>query len=397
MLQNLRIDLINKRISRCPKQLPLEISIEDLKKYKGEIFNSPQIQETFSKMKKDELPFACSTCDIHYSKARNKWHNKTWSEEEYKDLNLLSIIPTELDLIFTPVCNMTCMYCDEFHSNQWAKLLGKEYIENQEWDEIAIESLLEYLDTYIIDKVEKFQVRILGGEPLLNWKKLENFLILLNDKFNNSSTILKISIISNMNVLHKNIVNFVEYTKKTKHTKYELVASIDSIGKKAEDIRTGLDWKLFLKNMEYLGPQHHIRLEVSNSVNCFAVKTLQNFYEFWLEFITKYNRNFRTFGFGRNMVTHPVEMSTAILPIEYQEYVVDALDYVNKNYSDHRLIRDLYQYLSNVKASIGTKRTDENLDKIRKFYKSQGLLKKINYFEVHEELTDILTNTKKSV
>ena len=57
----------NKKVGRCPKTDFASVTVDDLKKYKGEIFNVGTIENTFSSMK-NEPPHACSQCNIYYSK-----------------------------------------------------------------------------------------------------------------------------------------------------------------------------------------------------------------------------------------------------------------------------------------------------------------------------------------
>ena len=80
----------------------------------------------------------------------------------------------------------------------------------------------------------------------------------------------------------------------------------------------------------------------------------------------------------------------------FQQYIQKAYKFVKENYPENYNktetinIQDPYMIL-------GKKRTDENIKFVHNFYKEQGKIKNINYFEIHEEISDILTAKYKDV
>jgi len=395
MTDNIRIDQIKKQISRCPKQSfakgEAQYPASKLREEKSNIFFTKNFIDAFEDMKQNKKPKMCRLCNPFYSQTHNKWFEKDWNVGEIENLQLSDFIPDICDFIFSPVCNMTCMYCDAGHSNQWGNLLGKQYIEDDDWDRAAEDCLVDYIQKYIHNKKRKFRIQILGGEPLLHWPKLRSFLDTHVPIFKDSNTIYQIAITSNLNVLEKNIINFIDYTNKHSHVDWQVSSSIDSVGKRAEDIRTGLDFNLFVKNLHKLAENSHIKLGVLAAVNMLSISSLEEHYKYWISISKQYNRTIGVdWAFGDNMVTWPVSMSPTLLPDTYKVYVKNIKPLIQKEFPEGLHKKQVLKKLDTIENSINTARTKENLEEAKKFYLEQGKLKDINYFRLFPELHDIL-------
>ena len=388
---NIRVDHIRRRIARCPKQEGVELSAEYLRTHGADVFNHQHFALALEDMKLDQKPHICRMCHPGYRDNKNQWQTTQWSVNDFKNLKIDTTPAAICDYIFSDVCNMTCMYCDAYHSNQWAKLTNDPQPINQEWDSAAEDCLIDYLDRYIINQVPQFRIQMLGGEPLLNWNKLEKFLLRITKVFEHTDTKLTIAIISNLNVLQKNVENFIKFSEQH-DIQTGIQGSIDTIGDTAENIRTGLNFDLFVSNMDLFVSNPNIMCSINASVNMLSISTMPQHYEYWTNYAIKNNRILGSdFLFGNNIVTFPRSMSPTLLPHSYTKYIQSSKKVLTDNWNgETQLLKNIIKRLDLLEYHIGTERTPENLYQARKFYTDQGLLKGIDYFDMFPELGSIL-------
>ena len=390
MSYNIRVDHIRRRIARCPKQEGVELSAEYLRTHGADVFNHQHFALALEDMKLNQTANICRMCHPSYRDSKNEWQTTEWSVNNFKNLKINTTPAAICDYIFSDVCNMTCMYCDAHHSNLWAKLTNNPQPMNQEWDSAAEDCLVDYLNRYIINQVPQFRLQMLGGEPLLNWNKLEKFLLRITTVFEHTDTRLTIAVISNLNVLQKNVENFVKFSEQH-NIQTEIQGSIDTVGDTAENIRTGLNFDLFVSNMDIFASRSQIQCSINASVNLLSVSTMPQHYQYWTDYAVRHQRTLgKDFLFGNNTVTNPKSMSITILPKSYIDYIEKSREILNKSFSDNSFKQILNRRFDILANNIGIDRNEKNLQNAKQFYTQQGLLKGIDYFKVFPELGSIL-------
>jgi MoaA/NifB/PqqE/SkfB family radical SAM enzyme len=174
-----------------------------------------------------------------------------------------TFIPRNLDIRWNALCNLNCVYCNEFSSTKWQKIKGipVELTERAYYD-----NLLDYIEQHSQD----IEILLLvGGEPLLPKQNVRLLKSLDED--------IHIDVISNLSVdLDSNAV-FQQLKNKTK---VGWKISAETIGQRFEYVRHGAKWDKFVSNLKAIKllPGHQITLL---PVYCiYSATNLVELYEF---------------------------------------------------------------------------------------------------------------------
>lgn len=389
MANTIVVNQSKKEIGRCVRQKRISYTADDLKQAKGDIFLTETFHKEFIKMKSNEISKHCFGCNFSYQDSVNRWKNKTWDAEEFETLELKNQDVKWCDFILSPICNMACMYCDSSYSSTWKALNGeRNYIVDKEWNDAALFSLIDFIKRYVIDVSKSFTVNILGGEPMFLWKDTEHVVSSLVETFKDSKTQLIISVVTNLNVSEKFVQEYINLVKHYPSIKFEIKASLDALGKRAENIRTGLNYDVFLNNINIIADSKLVHISINQTVNIFSIYGIKNFYRYWIDWAMTYDLiTKRKFWISHNICTNPVYMDPAILPKRYKLYIDELIDYLD-TIQDKR-ISDIKDFWYNIHKSIGTKRTEQILEKANTFFIEQGKKKDIDYFILFPELVEI--------
>jgi len=177
----------------------------------------------------------CSQCEELESKgARTERIHTVPLMEQFKEVKQDYFRLDKLDLRWSNTCNLTCNYCYEYFSSQWAAIKGIKVNSNKEHAEDSIFSFIEKHKDSIIN------IQLLGGEPLL--QKPNNRLIDIVPDSNyyiltNLSTELKNNGIAKKLLSNKKAIWGV---------------SFETIGERFEYVRHGAKWKTLNDNFDLL-------------------------------------------------------------------------------------------------------------------------------------------------
>jgi radical SAM protein with 4Fe4S-binding SPASM domain len=212
-----------------------------------EIINDPKVQQIRQELIADAPSDYCSRCRLDETRTgyslRNYYDQFTASQEVLSDAT--AFVPRNLDIRWNSLCNLNCVYCNEYSSTRWQKLknIPVELTERAYYD-----SLLEYIAHHSQD-IEI--ILLVGGEPLLprqNTKLLKSV-----------SKDIHLDIISNLSVdLETNAV--FQQLKENTQVKWKI--SCETIGQRFEYVRHGAKWDKFVDNLKTIKalPGHQINL-----------------------------------------------------------------------------------------------------------------------------------------
>lgn len=170
----------------------------------------------------------------------------------------------QVDIRWSNVCNLTCRYCNEEASSEWARLKS-----------IPVESVNRDYTESILDDIKRNKdtiesVYLLGGEPLLQ-KHNETLLDLIDPN-------TKIDIVTNLCV---NLNNNRIYQKLKNFPNVSWSVSFENVGDRFEYVRHGSSWQLLLNNLDLVkqdfGPGHITLQPIYTVWSAFALK---EFYDF---------------------------------------------------------------------------------------------------------------------
>ena len=268
------LHLTNGKTHSCYHPPTHDIPLEGLAENPGLLHNTPQKIEEREKMRKGERPSGCSYCwnieDIDKTSDRvykntDSINNLFVLDEEIellrntpwdKDVN-----PYNMEISFSNACNFKCGYCCSSFSSLWEQELeqfgdydisdspygtrGKKIYSEKEYN-----PYVEAFWKWWPDLKNDLKIfRITGGEPLMTANTFKLLDMLKND--GNPDLFLQIN--TNLGVTNRKVVDFCGRAQELiekKHIKnLRLFTSIECTGKQAEYIRRGLNYELFLQNV----------------------------------------------------------------------------------------------------------------------------------------------------
>lgn len=295
-----------------------KIPLEELKNNPTALHNTKFKKEQRKTMLDGKRPSECDYCwrmeDSGNISDRPSKSMEHWAINSYDDIVKLKgdedVIPTYLEVSFSNVCNMKCLYCGPDASSKWyeeikqngaIKLLegtSEEYWAQGWQKDLEVfkkRDVNPYVDAFwewwpeLYKKLKVF--RITGGEPLMSkdtFKVLEWFLEHPNPD-------LELSINSNLSVpdaLWDKFMSYVEKLKDSDNIKnITIYTSVEGWGKRAEYTRTGLDFEKFKTRYEQLVAMPNVRSVIMCTFNILSITSIHMLFEWHLGLREKYNFN----------------------------------------------------------------------------------------------------------
>ena len=200
----------------------------------------------------------------------------------------IEVIPRVLEVYFTNLCNLACLYCGPHFSTVWANEYRKHgkidhnglYLtdtDNWHKDYNKMKSELWKWMEQNSKHLRKFH--ILGGEPFFQPEFIEcldHF-----EKFPNPD--LEFVIITNLMVDDKRMDYYLDrFLNLIKHRKIKLLhitASLDCWGPQQEYVRSGLDLAQWQRNFEKLLKKRWIRLQINQTISALTIHTMPDLYD----------------------------------------------------------------------------------------------------------------------
>jgi organic radical activating enzyme len=242
--------------------------------------------------------------------------------------------PKIIEINIGNACNMQCMYCNPKFSSQWEKdIQDQKYQLFTDRHVYGIDNKNKHQVSTNLKLIDSFQfetLRIIGGEPLIN----KNFFNIL-DNVNHTGNL---SITSNLMTDKKSIDKLLSNKHKFKHI--EINASLDSSKEISEFVRYGIDYDLFLKNLDYLLENTGKDLRV-NIVSLMTSLTLCGIDEFtstvMLPRMKKYKDNlYWVFGYCQYPRIQSIEATPHNIRTQAEAVLLPLLD--NKNIKDVNVV-----------------------------------------------------------
>ena len=193
--------------------------------------------------------------------------------------------PKYVEVGFSNVCNLKCVYCGPQFSSSWMSEI-KQFGNNIGWvasekDHLAygkpfVEAFLKWWPEL---KLKLKVLRLTGGEPLLS----EDVFKMLEDIRDGVTLDLELVINSNLFVPEKRIEDMLYLLKQIvdakKIKKIKLVTSMESVGRQAEYIRSGINVEIFWKNLEKILRANVCEVSITATINILVIGTFFEFYK----------------------------------------------------------------------------------------------------------------------
>ena len=347
----------------CYHPAPHKIELSELKKNPSALHNTAIKKQERKEMLEGVQTKGCQYCwnienmGPDYISDRHIKTASIFTEKRYKQIVDnpwdKNVNPEYIEVSFGNECNFKCGYCHPKASSRFYNEI-KQYgpvtsVKNHrcdiDWmDLYEREEKNPYVDAWWAwwPKVRKTLtiLRITGGEPLMHtstWKLLAS---LKEDPMPK----LELNINSNLGVKPALVDKMIEYVNHLTDNKginrFKLYTSIDTWGSRAEYIRTGLDLKIWERNLDaYLkGTGQPISFMIT--FNILSVTTFKSLLEKILEWRSIYNQYNKTdqpqmVRFDTPYLKEPLQYDMNILPKkEYMKYMKESLKFMEKNLDD---------------------------------------------------------------
>jgi len=330
------------------------IPLDELKKSPSALHNTNYKKDIRRKMLEGEYIEECEYCNGIDRNSKQSFSDRVYKSNEYWARKYLHPIiedgwdhntfPSYLEVSFSHVCTCQCIYCGSTFSSKWGneikkfggypvKMFNRDFLESPEPEygdndnNPYIKAFWEWWP-YLYKNLEVF--RITGGEPLLS----QNTFKILDYIIDNPRQNLDISINSNLCVGEKILTKFFNKMKtianvKKDRTKFKVFTSCEAVGKKAEYIRHGMNYKQWMKNCKrFLEEVPHSKLSFMCTYNILSITSFIDF----LKDVLKLKKLFPLrVHIDIPYLMNPTYLNSSIITKDFLKYVEECVTFMYTN------------------------------------------------------------------
>ena len=261
-----------------------------------------------------------------------------------------NIKPTYLEVSFSHACNFKCSYCSPHISSKWMEEIEKfggypttlqynnlEHTKHQNKMPIPVKEHNPYVEAFwkwwpeVYPTLHTF--RITGGEPLMSKDTFK----VLDYIIENPNPNLEIAINSNCVLPDKLFDKFLEKVKIIQDNKavkkFTLFTSAEAYGSKAEYIRNGMDYNIWLDSChKFLEQIPSANFSIMSTYNALSITSYTEFLKDVLIMKLKYHNDERSISLDIPYLDNPKWMSVRILPTDYIPMLLKQVQFMRDNH-----------------------------------------------------------------
>ena len=312
------------------------IDAQAIKTNPSAIHNTDQKKQDRAQMLAGERPPGCEYCwkieDMDVDAVSDRVYksriypiealDQAFATPAQEDVNLRT-----LEIAFDRICQFACSYCNPAFSSTWVKDIrfngayerlvsdGRNHFTHQhdsaqryKFGEINpyVDAFFAWWETDLHKTLQ--ELRITGGEPTMSgelWRLIDWF------KANKGRSQTRLAINSNLGMDRLRLLEFVKKTRDIPHL--EIYTSNEAFEAQAEYIRDGLDYDLWMHNVQELLEHDHIRaVHVMCTINALCLDSLDTFLDQLVRLKQVYGRE--RVNFTLNILRFPSFQSPLVLP-----------------------------------------------------------------------------------
>jgi organic radical activating enzyme len=259
--------------------------------------------------------------------------NEAYETPHQADVNLRT-----LEIAFDRTCQFACSYCNPAFSTTWVRDIER----NGAYEHLVSDGRGHFTHTHDSSQLYRFgetnpyveaffkwwetdlhrtlqELRITGGEPLMSgetWKLIDWF------KTNQGRSQTRLAINSNLGLDRIRLLEFVEQVKDVPHL--EIYTSMESVDQQAEYIRDGLDYDLWMHNVQELLEHDAIKaVHCMCTINALCLDSLDQLLDQLVKLKQVYGRE--RVSFTLNILRFPSFQSALVLPDDLRTQYRDRL------------------------------------------------------------------------
>ena len=344
----------------CYHPAPHKIPLDQLSYNPSVLHNTPQkIAERFE-MVEGRKPEGCNYCwnieamGEDYISDRKERNASIYTEQRFKNVSenlLMPVNPQYIEISFGNECNFKCGYCHPKASSAYYKEIKdfgpynmvRNHRNDIDWLTLYEEETNPYVKAWWdwwpeVSKTLTI-LRITGGEPLLQqstWR-------LFDELEANPQPQLELNINTNFGVkpilINRLTTKVNSLLSQGKIKDFKIFTSIDTWGKPAEYIRTGLDTTVWERNLDTYLTETNLPVTFMITFNILTVTNFQSILEKLLEWRGKYNHNdqnkWQRIRFDTPYLKEPLQYDMNLLPKdEFMPYMQSHLQFIKNNLDD---------------------------------------------------------------
>ena len=248
--------------------------------------------------------------------------NEAYNEDHRQDVNLRT-----LEIAFDRTCQFACSYCNPAFSSTWVRDINQngpyaglvsdgrnhfthahDHSQLYRFGEVNpyVEAFFNWWETDLHRTLQ--ELRITGGEPTMSgelWKLIDWF------KNNQGRSQTRLAINSNLGMDRIRLLDFINRIQGIPHL--EIYTSQESIGAQAEYIRDGLDYDLWMHNVQELLEHDAIKaVHCMATINALCLDSLPDLLDQLMRLKQVYGRE--RVNFTLNILRFPSFQSALVLP-----------------------------------------------------------------------------------
>jgi organic radical activating enzyme len=415
----------------CYHPAPHNIPLEELQTNPSALHNTIQKKKERLELLVGEKPKGCQYCwnveslggdhisDRHIRNAalyRPEMVDEITSNGWNHNVN-----PDYIEISFSNECNFKCGYCHPKHSSSYYSEIKqhgpypkvKNHGNSIEWFKVQQEEDNPWIEAWWKWWPEMSKtlniLRITGGEPLMHKSTWRLFDTLREEP----KPHLELNMNSNLGVktsmVEKLADNVNDLLSNKKIKGFKVFSSMDTWGKRAEYLRTGLDLELWEKNLDLFIRKTASPVTFMCTFNILSVTSYVSFLEKVLEWRLKYKDIYdtsktRKIIFDIPYLKEPLQYDMLILPKEeYLPYFDKILNFVKENLdeNDSTKFSDLeYERFRRVRDYFATKSYSEErlLEGRKDFYNwftEYDKRRNVNFLDTFPEMINFFEECKR--
>lgn len=427
--------LQNGHTHSCHHPITHHIPLDEIRRNPTALHNTEFKKKQRKLMLEGVRPTECDYCwrveDQGNISDRTVKSSDEWALPYIKDITSKpwddNVDPSYVEVSFSNVCNFKCSYCGPHASSQWLEELEKHgayptsnKFNNLDWPRsqkmipIPHKDENPYIDAFwkwwptMYTSLKHF--RITGGEPLLS----KDTFRVLDYIIEHPNPELDVSINSNLCPPATLLETFIEKIKviigERKVKQFKIFTSAEAAGAQAEYIRFGMDYSKWLKNIyRLLEDIPGLNITVMSTYNALSVigykHFLKDIYEIKKAFpaASAWPYSSTRLLLDIPYLRYPPHQSIFIMPMEFQPYLQEQLDFIENNIEYERNINHgfnrfelekLKRVSDLIKNNIETNQTKIDQEDFVKFVDEHDARRGTNFLATFPELTDFYTAIK---
>jgi organic radical activating enzyme len=313
-----------------------KVDLEAVQQNPKLLHNTAQKKDDRRKMLAGERPVGCEYCWKIEDMGRDAISDRVYKSKIYpiEVLNEAFTTPVEqdvdlrtLEIAFDRTCQFACSYCNPAFSSTWVRDIER----NGPYESLVSDGRNHFTHTHNNSQLYRFgetnpyveaffkwwetdlhrtlqELRITGGEPLMSgetWKLIDWF------KENKDRSKTQLAINSNLGMDRLKLLEFIERVKDIPHL--EIYTSMEATDTQAEYIRDGLDYDVWMHNVQELLEHNSIKaVHCMCTINALCLDSLDTLLDQLVKLKKVYGRD--RVNFTLNILRFPSFQSALVLP-----------------------------------------------------------------------------------